>query len=375
MAESDAERTEEATERQRERFRKEGKVASSKELIAAMTLAVSVGTALVAVPWIGESMINLFRTMLARAASGTFTQNEVPRLLGEIAMSAGPAILLVLVPAAFATVATGMAATGFNVADEALEFKWDRIDPLGSLQSMYFSRQPFVQLIKGLLVATVIVWAVYSAVSKRLDVLPMTAHWGLGGQASFLRAVAIDVAKRAIPAALSIGAIDYVYQRWNLSEQMMMTRQEVKDEYKQTEGDPAIKAKRKARARQLAMGRQLQDVRRADVVVTNPTHYAVALRYRKEENAAPVILARGVDAMALKIRIEAVKYDVPVLENRPLARGLHAAGRAGRPIPQEMFGPVAQVLAVVYRRRKPRAEEAPPTPRMRRGKGQGRRGR
>jgi flagellar biosynthetic protein FlhB len=373
MADSDAERTEEATERQRERFRKEGKVATSKELVASITLAVSVLTALVAVPWIGESMVNLFRTMLARGSTGTFTPNEVPRLLGEIAMSAGPAILLVLVPATIATVATGMAATGFNVADEVIDLKWERIDPLGSAQSMFLSRQPFVQLAKGLIVGTVIAWSVYAAVVRQLDVLPMTAHWGLGGQASFLRALTIDVAKRAIPASLAIGAIDYVYQRWNLSQQMMMTRQEVKDEFKQSEGDPTMKAKRKARARQLVMSRQLQDVRRADVVVTNPTHYAVALRYRKEENAAPVILARGVDAMALKIRIEAVKHDVPVLENRPLARGLHAAGRAGRPIPPDLFGPVAQVLAVVYRRRKPRAEEAPPTPRMRRGQGRGRR--
>jgi flagellar biosynthetic protein FlhB len=133
---------------------------------------------------------------------------------------------------------------------------------------------------------------------------------------------------------------------------MKMSKQDVKQEMKEQDGDPLIKARRRAMARQIAFGRQLQDVQKADVVLTNPTHYAVAIRYRKEEGDAPIVLARGIDHQALQIRAEAGRHDVPTIENRPLARALHAKSKVGRPIPKDFFGPVAQVLAVVYKRRR-----------------------
>jgi flagellar biosynthetic protein FlhB len=120
---------------------------------------------------------------------------------------------------------------------------------------------------------------------------------------------------------------------------------------REQDGDPLFKARRRQMARQIAFSRQIADVQRADVVLTNPTHYAIALRYRKEEAAAPIVLARGVDALAMQIRAEASRNDVPTIENRPLARALYAKAKVGRPIPKDFFGPVAQVLAVVYKRR------------------------
>ncbi len=359
MSDEDTEKTEEATERKLEQSRKEGQVASSKELQSAMVLLVGGFCALTAVPWVGESIVNLFRDMLARGATGEFTSRDVPRMIGEVLMAVGPAVMLVLVPTTLTALVTGMAATGGNVTTEVLDLKWDRLDVTKNFAQSFMSRQPWVQLVKGLAVTFVIAWAVYGAVVRHLDALPLTATWSTGGQAGFLRAVAVDVLKRAVPAALAIGALDYLYQRWDLSQKLMMSRHEVKQENKEQDGDPHIKAKRRQRARQLAFGNQLREVPRADVVVTNPTHYAVALRYRKEENAAPVVLARGVDALALRIRAEAAKHDIPTIENRPLARALYAASKSGRPIPPDFFGPVAQVLAVVYRRRKPSAGTGP----------------
>jgi type III secretion system FlhB-like substrate exporter len=159
------------------------------------------------------------------------------------------------------------------------------------------------------------------------------------------------VLQRALPVAVAIGAADYAYQRWSMSEQMKMSKQDVKQEMKEQDGDPLFKARRRQLARQIAFSRQIADVQKADVVLTNPTHYAIALRYRKEEAAAPIVLARGVDALAMKIRAEASRHDVPTVENRPLARALYAKAKVGRPIPKDFFGPVAQVLAVVYKRR------------------------
>jgi flagellar biosynthetic protein FlhB len=359
MSDQDTEKSEEATERKLEQARKEGQVASSKELQSAMVLLVGGFCVLTAVPWVGESVVNLFRDMLARAATGEFTSRDIPRMVSEVLMAVGPAVLLVLVPTTLTALATGMAGTGGNVTTEVLDLKWDRLDPTTNFSQQFLSRQPWVQLAKGLAITVVIAWAAYSAVLRHLDALPLTATWPVGGQAGFLRAVTVDVMKRAVPAALAVGALDYLYQRWDLSQKLMMSRQEVKQENKDQDGDPLIRAKRRQRARQLAFGNQLREVPRADVVVTNPTHYAVALRYRKEENAAPVVLARGVDALALRIRAEAAKHDIPTIENRPLARALYAASKSGRPIPPDFFGPVAQVLAVVYRRRKPSAGAGP----------------
>jgi flagellar biosynthetic protein FlhB len=149
--------------------------------------------------------------------------------------------------------------------------------------------------------------------------------------------------------------LDLVYQRWQLSQRMMMSVQEVRDEHRESEGDPQIKAKRKQRQRQLATRQSLAKVALADVVVTNPTHYAIALRYRRQENAAPVVVARGLDHLALQIRQEAMRNDVMVIENRPLARALYAKAKVGAAIPAEFYPAVAEVLAVVYRRRRRKA--------------------
>ena len=353
MADSDAEKTEDASERRIEQYRREGRVATSRELVAAVSLAVGAFFALVAIAWAAESMVNLLRaTMLQSASSGEFTTGDVPRLFFECLAAMAPAVLVVVVPAWLATLATGMAATRFNVTTEVLDLKWERLDPFGAFQQIYLSRTPWVQLAKGLAITSVIVWAVWGALEANMDALPLLASWTVGGQIAFLEDLTVDVLKRAIPAALAIGAVDYLYQRWDMAQQMMMTKQEVKQEHKESDGDPMIKARRRARARQIVFSNQLRDVVKADVVVTNPTHYAVALRYRKEENAAPVVLARGVDHLAALIRAAATRNDVPILENRQLARALYAQARAGRPIPKDLFAPVAQVLAAVYRRRK-----------------------
>ena len=137
---------------------------------------------------------------------------------------------------------------------------------------------------------------------------------------------------------------------------MMMSYQQLKDESKEMEGDPHMKAARKARARQIAFGQTLREVQKADLILTNPTHYAVALRYRAEEASAPTVVAKGVDHMALKIIAEAARHDIPRVENRPLARALYAVAKEGRMIPEEMYGPVAKVLAVILKRRRARIQ-------------------
>jgi len=169
-----------------------------------------------------------------------------------------------------------------------------------------------------------------------------------------LQDMAMLVLSRALPVAVILAVLDYSYQWYQNHEQMMMTLQEVKEEHKANEGDPKMKQARRNRARQIAMAQMAQSTARADVVITNPTHFAVALRYRKDEAPAPVVVARGMDAVAQKIKLEARRRDIPTIENRPLARALYASAKVGQMIPESLYGAVARVLAVLWKRRKRR---------------------
>jgi len=146
--------------------------------------------------------------------------------------------------------------------------------------------------------------------------------------------------------------LDYLYQIYQNSEKMKMTRQEVKDENKNTEGDPHLKAARKKRAQEIAFARTIQNVKKADVVITNPDHYAVALRYRRDESTAPIVVAKGIDRLAQAIKAEAARHDIPQVENRPLARSLHARVKEGKMIPEDLYQAVATILAVLWSRRR-----------------------
>jgi len=346
-----SEKTEQATEQQIQKFRREGKVATSKELLAAIGLAASAFAMFQALPYIGAGLLHVARDSFARGATREFVAADVMTLGLRTMTSMGPGILLALTPGIVAGIGVGLVLTGFNLSSEAITPDLSRMDPLGAAKSMFFSSTPWVSLAKAAAVATLLIWAVYSSLVDHMASLPVAGSWQVGAQLGFIEVLTRAVLTRALPVALAVGAADFAWQRYQLSEQMMMTRQDVRQENKDSEGDPQIRARRRQRARQLATGRQLANVVKADVIVANPTHFAVALRYRKEENASPMVLARGLDNIALKIRAEAGRHDIPVIENRTLARALYARSKVGAPIPSEFFGPVAQVLALVYRRR------------------------
>ncbi len=352
MAETDQEKTEDASERRIQQAREEGRVATSKELVAAIGVIAGGGTLFAAMPFIGSGLTELVNVLRARALGGELTSADVTWIASTVAVTVGPPVLLVLAAAGLAMAVSGSAITGFNIAPAALEPKPDRLDPIAAAQNQFFSWQPWVQLLKGTCVAAFIAWAAWGCIRDHLDAIPVLGTLGPRGQVSFLGDLVFDFAQRVGPVVLAIGVADFAWQKFNMARQMKMTKEEVKQEHKEQEGDPKVKARRRQRARQIAMQSQLPRVKDADVVIVNPTHYAIALRYRRDENAAPMVVARGVDHLALLIRAEANRHEIPIIENRPLARALHARCRFGLPIPAEFFGPVAQVLAVVYRQRR-----------------------
>jgi flagellar biosynthetic protein FlhB len=351
VAESDAERTEAPSERRIQQFRDEGKVAQSKELLAGVGLAAGGAALLLSAGMFADAFRAVFDALRQHLGDRELTTSDVHLVTGAIFLNVGPPLLLVLAAGSLTSLLAGLLLTNFNVAPGALEPKWSRLNPLANFQQQFMSAQPWVQLARSVAVGSLVAWAAWSAVATHLDSLPVLAALDPRAQAAWLVELVSGFLQRVIPVGLAIGAADYGWQWWRLQQELKMTKEDVKREHKEQEGDPKIKGKRRQVQRQIAMGQMLGRVKEADVVVVNPTHYAVALRYRKEEGRAPVVVARGVDHLALKIRAEATRHEVAIIENRPLARGLYARARLGLPIPAEFYGAVAQLLAIVYRKR------------------------
>jgi flagellar biosynthesis protein FlhB len=351
VAESDAEKTEAPSERKIQQFRDEGKVAQSKELLAAIGLAAGGTALLLSAGMFGDAFHAIFDALRLHLADSELTSSDIHLITAAVYLNVGPPLLIVLAAGSFSSAMAGLLLNNFNLAPGALEPKFERLNPLTNFKQQFMSAQPWVALAKSLLVGSLVAWGAWSAISEHLDALPVLASLGERAQAAYLVELVGSFLQRVIPVGLAIGAADYGWQWWRLQQEMMMTKEDARKEHKEQEGDPKIKGKRKQIQRQIAMGQMLNRVKEADVVVVNPTHYAVALRYRKEEGRAPVVVARGLDLIALKIRAEATRHDIAIIENRPLARGLYARAKLGLPIPAEFYGAVAQLLAIVYRRR------------------------
>ena len=349
---ADEEKNLPATDRRIEKYREQGRIATSREMLAAVSLGAGVLAIFYLLPDIVTGIWQVMGFTRGQLIRDQFSITEFLWLMSLIIWRVGIPVLGVLGVSVIITFTTGLLITGFNFTLDVLTPKSERFDIFSSFEQLFFSSTPWISMLKGLLVSTLLVWAVWSTVEDKMNSILLLGTRSMDGQLQFLKALVISALQHMVPVAIGIGVVDLLYQRWHMDQQMMMSVQEVKEEYKDSEGDPHIKSKRKARQRQISMGQALSKVSQADVIVTNPTHYAVALRYRREENAAPVIVARGVDHVALKIRQEAMRQDILTVENRPLARALFSKGVVGAPIPNDLYGPVAEVIALVYKRRR-----------------------
>lgn len=237
---------------------------------------------------------------------------------------------------------------GFHVSTESLAPQLGRINPVEGAKRI-FSKRALVELAKATLKIAVIGYMAYMAVKPDLGKLPSLLYMEPPEAAAFAARLVGKIALWIGSCMLAVAAIDYLYQRWEHEDSIKMSVQDIKDELKQTEGDPYIRSAIRARQRQLAQSRMMQAVPTADVVITNPTHVAVAIRYDAPSMNAPVIVAKGIALIAERIREIAKDNNVPIVENPPLARTLHELGEVGQEIPVELYQAVAEVLAYVYR--------------------------
>ncbi len=352
MAEETAgERTEQATPRKREKAREKGQVARSQEVNSLFVLVAG------AVMLVGTSS-----SMLRQLEQQTGYLLSQAHFLGPSNLyglrylldGCGKAFLWTLAPLAvfilIASIAGNLLQVGVKLTPSAMAFQWKRLDPISGAKR-FFQKRAFFDLLKTLLkvgMITLLGWAVIRTLMPEVNasaLLPLPAILDLA-RLGYIKLMAVLLAFLVL-----LSVVDWFFQRQQHESELKMSRQEVKQEHKEFEGDPQIKARVRALQYEASRRRMLAEVPRADVVVTNPTHYAVALKYEAGK-AAPVVVAKGADFLAQKIREVARQSRVPIVENKPVARALYASVEVGRPIPESLYQAVAEILAYVYRLRK-----------------------
>lgn len=347
------EKTEEPTAKKLEDARNEGQVAKSKEVASAFmlialflllrfTAGYMQGGILAAFDKTYARMPQLVKMPMGLIAAGDLS------LLVRDGMSA---VLLLIAPFLITGVIVSFLSDyiqiTWKVTTKPLMPKLSKLNPLSGIKRI-FSVQSLVELLKSIVKIAMILYLVYTTLRKDYDVITLLFRMPLMQGVGLSCDLAVNLGLKCSIFYLLIAAVDYVYQKRKFRKDQMMTKQEVKDEYKQAEGDPQIKGKIRQRMQEASRRRMMQDIPNADVVITNPTHYAVAIRYDNTKDAAPVVLAKGEDYLAKKIREAAMEHHIEIVENKPLARMLYHNVEIGEQVPPELYEAVAEVLAMVY---------------------------
>jgi len=344
------ERTEQATPRRREEARKKGQVFKSMELIGAISLLSTSFVLQYAGPYMAGRVLNFSRALWEEGALQDWSESGVRMLIINVFLLVAVVVAPVLLGAMLAGLVGNYLQVGFLFTAEPLVPNFDRINPLSGLKRV-FSRRAVAELAKSLLKISIIGYVAYRTVADDLQTFPILIGLEMNQVVAFMSALVSRLLLWVGLSMLVLSLADYFYQRYEYEQSIRMTKQELKEEFRQTEGSPEVRSRIRQKQREMSRRRMMQDVKKADVVVTNPTHYAVALAYKTKDMAAPTVLAKGQGLIALRIREVAKESSVPVVQNPPLARQLHRAAEVGQEIPADLYQAVAEVLAFIYQLR------------------------
>jgi len=339
-------KTEEPTAKKRADAKKKGQVGRSTDMSAAFVLLM--GFFIIKLLW--ESIyhsIAAYTTYVFSHLNQTVDTESVVRIFIGIIELLAQTALPIMIAIMMMGLAVNMYQVGLNFNTEAIGFKLDKLNPINGFGRI-FSKRSLMELLKSLMKIAIIGFFLYDFLVDHLMEMPQFIYFDLTTSLAQISDIIFKMAFEVIGVIMVVGFIDYAYQKWQTTQDLKMSKQEVKDEMKQSEGDPQIKGKIKQKQRQMAMSRMMQEVPKADVIVTNPTHFAVALKYDKGM-VAPQIVAKGQDLLAQRIKEIARENKVPIVENKPLARALYATVEVGDIVPAELYQAVAEVLAYVYR--------------------------
>ncbi len=347
------EKTEEATSKKLDDARKEGQVSKSKEVTNAVTLIGLFLTLKIALSFVGESFLAVFSGFYNRInetqglVDGQVRLGTIHSMLKTMMLRTLILMLPFLLVGAILSFLSDYVQIPWKVTTKPLQPKFNKLNPINGVKRI-FSAQSLMELLKSILKIGLIIYIAYRTLKDQANIIYLLFNMPLWSAIAVSGDIAINLGLRISFVYILIAAIDFAYQKRKFKEDMKMTKQEVKDEYKEAEGDPQIKGQQKQRMREASRRRMMQDIPKADVVITNPTHFAVAVRYDTDEAPSPVVTAKGQDYLAQRIKEIARENRVEIVENKPLARMLYHNVEVGEQIPPELYEAVAQVLAYVY---------------------------
>lgn len=348
MAEGASDRTEQATPERMRKAREEGQIAQSEEVGTALIVAMLLAALVLTAGGIYRYFLREFDHGLSMSPSGNMDAATFGSLLAGKLSGAMMAVAPLLVILALVGVFASFISSGWAYSPKALAIKWDRISPIKGVKNLV-SLKSIVRLLVSIAKMVVIGLIVWHYLRDQMGLI-LNLHWtSAQGLLTQMCQLILGAGGRVAVAMLAIAGLDLLYQRWNHRKEMRMSKQEVKEERKQYELAPEIKGRMRAIQIAMVKRRMLKAVPSADVVVTNPTHFAVALKYDRRKMDAPRVVAKGADFLAQTIKEIARKNDVPVIEKPELARALYASAEEGQSIPETLFVAVAEVLAMIYR--------------------------
>ncbi len=345
---ADSSKTEKASPKKREDERKKGNIFQSSDVISALSILALFFTIKTVLPFIYKYMSGFIMkyfvyTKTVNTLTAGFVMDVAKDSLIALFMLAGPMMVM--------SIAVGIIATGvqtrFKISKENLKIKFSKLSPIQGIKRL-FSLRSITELIKALVKISIMAYILYSAYLGIAKSFAKLMYEDIMQATYFILNSIMDIVLQLSLAFIAIAALDYFYQWWEYERNIKMSKQELKEEYKQLEGDPLIKSQIRERQRKMSMQRMMQQVPTADVIVRNPTHFAIALKYDIEKNSAPIVVAKGQDYTALKIIEIAEQHHIPMTENKPLARALYSAVEVNREIPPEYYVVLAEIMAWVY---------------------------
>lgn len=341
------EKTEQPTSKRRNDARKEGNLFQSKDAVTVIMLFGVFYMVKLTLPQIYKTA----RECMLRFFTAVGQENSIyssPGIYVYMVVSVLKCVLPLLLMSMLLGIISHGVQTKFNITFKPLRPKFSKFNPINGIKKM-FSPKKLVDLAKNLIKIALLMALLYNLLKK--DIMEISRMFNMQVFASTARTLELvySLVLRVCLAFAVVAFFDFIYQRWDYENNLKMTKQEVKDEYKNTEGNPEIKGRIRNVQRQMAMSRMMQKVPQADVIIRNPTHFAVALRYDPHKDGAPLVLAKGQDAVAFRIIKIGEEHGVHVIENRPLARALYAACEIDREIPAEFYGAVAEILVYIYK--------------------------
>ncbi len=350
MSDDFQDKTEQPTPKRRDEARNKGRVARSKDLSGALVLLTGLLSLMIWGPVLSGKVMEMLRISLGQIRPGLVDPNQMSALFMSFGLTLGGLLTPIFFTLSAAAVLGSYAQVGKVFSTTPITPDFSRLQLFKGFKRL-FSPNTFVELAKSLAKIALIGLVAYYSVKRELPTLLPLLDQEVGQVVLTLTGTSFRVSIRIILALLFLGALDYLYQRYQFEKNLRMTKQEVKDEMRQVDGDPKVKARIKSLMRQMATKRMIAEVPKADVVVTNPTHYAVALKYDSAMMVAPQVVAKGRGFIALKIIAVAEEAGVPRVENRSLARSLYRLVEVGKSIPTSLYRAVAEVLAYIYRLR------------------------